>query len=142
MIGDNGNTSWCVAWCPRDSSDPRMTSGIASRDIALTIAGEVEARGDQVVFVAEAKGLLGIKTLVQQEAQSESRSEGLKGYIAQQEQRLNRAVAACRMAYRKHHKGDESIGWDELTEALSAVLHDARMERMWESYGKEGVSEP
>ena len=28
---------------------------------------------------------------------------------------------ACKMAYRKHHLGDESIGWQELSE----ILHEA-----------------
>ena len=29
---------------------------------------------------------------------------------------------ACQMAYKKHHKGDESIGWDELSEILLDAL--------------------
>jgi hypothetical protein len=30
---------------------------------------------------------------------------------------------ACKLAYRKHHLGDESIGWDELGDVLHNVLY-------------------
>ena len=30
-------------------------------------------------------------------------------------------LSACKTAYRKHHKGDASIGWEE----LSDILHNA-----------------
>jgi hypothetical protein len=58
MIGDNGDVSWCVIWCEKDSSDPRITSGIATREIALAIAREYESQGSQIVLVAEAGDLL------------------------------------------------------------------------------------
>jgi hypothetical protein len=29
---------------------------------------------------------------------------------------------ACKMAYRKHYLGDESIGWEELSEVLLEAL--------------------
>ena len=31
-------------------------------------------------------------------------------------------LTACQMAYKKHHLGDESIGWDELSSALLDAL--------------------
>lgn len=33
-----------------------------------------------------------------------------------------RLLNACKMAYRKHHLCDDSIGWDELSEVLCNVL--------------------
>jgi hypothetical protein len=39
-------------------------------------------------------------------------------------------IKAVQMAYRKHHLGEEDIGWDE----LSTVLHNALCEAM----GDEG----
>ena len=32
------------------------------------------------------------------------------------------AIEALKLAYRKHHLGDESIGWDELSECLLDAL--------------------
>ena len=34
-------------------------------------------------------------------------------------------VNACKMAYRKHHMLDESIGWGELSEAVCDALANA-----------------
>ena len=34
-------------------------------------------------------------------------------------------LTACKMAYRKHHLNDESIGWEELSEALLDALCNA-----------------
>jgi hypothetical protein len=31
-------------------------------------------------------------------------------------------LEACKMAYRKHHLNDQSIGWDELSEVLLNAL--------------------
>jgi len=31
-------------------------------------------------------------------------------------------LSACKLAYRKHHLGDDSIGWDELSDALCNAL--------------------
>ena len=31
-------------------------------------------------------------------------------------------LTACKMAYRKHHLGDDSIGWDELSNALEDAI--------------------
>jgi hypothetical protein len=39
---------------------------------------------------------------------------------------VNTLLNAVQLAYRKHHLGDESIGWEELGE----VLHDALCEAM------------
>ena len=32
---------------------------------------------------------------------------------------------ACKAAYRKHHLGDESIGWEELSDILKEALCNA-----------------
>lgn len=34
-------------------------------------------------------------------------------------------LTACQLAYRKHHLGDESIGWEELGDCLQAALCEA-----------------
>ncbi|MEQ8511533.1 MAG: hypothetical protein RLN67_13835 [Algiphilus sp.] len=34
-------------------------------------------------------------------------------------------LGACIAAYRKHHMGDDSIGWDELSQRLGDALHNA-----------------
>ena len=31
-------------------------------------------------------------------------------------------LSACKLAYRKHHLNDDSIGWDELSDCLLAAL--------------------
>jgi hypothetical protein len=31
-------------------------------------------------------------------------------------------LEACKLAYRKHHLGDDRVGWDELSDALLCAL--------------------
>jgi hypothetical protein len=31
-------------------------------------------------------------------------------------------LSACKLAYRKHHLDDDSVGWDELSDALHNAL--------------------
>lgn len=38
------------------------------------------------------------------------------------DERLEWALSALRMAYRKHHMGDEEIGWEELSEHLQNTI--------------------
>lgn len=42
----------------------------------------------------------------------------------QLEQDRERLLKACQMAHRKHTYGDDSVGWEELSDELSVVLQD------------------
>jgi len=50
--------------------------------------------------------------------------------IKQLEQDRERLLKACQMAHRKHTYGDDSVGWDELSEELAQAL--------WDVMGTEG----
>lgn len=51
-------------------------------------------------------------------------------------------LEACKLAYRKHHLGDDTIGWDELSERLGEALDDvmggAEFRQFVRSVKKEG----
>ena len=42
-------------------------------------------------------------------------------------------LTACKLAYRKHHMDDESIGWDELSNVLlDALCNELGTDGYWE----------
>jgi len=43
---------------------------------------------------------------------------------------------AAQMAYRKHHLGDDSIGWDELSEILLSAICDAMTDKGYQDWMK------
>lgn len=46
-------------------------------------------------------------------------------------------LAAVKLAYRKHHLGDDSIGWDELSEALLNALCNSMGDEGFQAWLKE-----
>ena len=54
--------------------------------------------------------------------------------------KLRRAERVLRMAYRKHHLGDESIGWEELSDALMHVLCEAMGDKEFQAWTKDPSS--
>lgn len=52
-----------------------------------------------------------------------------KALAAQYHAQLRRAEKVLKMAYRKHVEGDESIGWNELGDALGDMLAEFKQER-------------
>lgn len=74
-------------------------------------------------------------------------SETLENYIARGYTftRLvpvdNELLKAVKLAYRKHHLGDESVGWDELSETLMNVLCETMGDeefQVWIKTAKKG----
>ena len=41
---------------------------------------------------------------------------------------------AAQMAYRKHHLGDDSIGWDELSDILLSAICDAMTDKGYQKW--------
>lgn len=58
---DRKYPSWCVIWCAPDSCDPRMTSGYATKEIAILGAGHLIGDGYQILMIAEASEILAIQ---------------------------------------------------------------------------------
>jgi hypothetical protein len=54
--------------------------------------------------------------------------------------KMRQAERALRMAYRKHHLGDESIGWNELSDALKNVLCEFMGDREFQRWTKNPTS--
>jgi hypothetical protein len=48
--------------------------------------------------------------------------ESLQSTIAAKDQKIKQLIGVVKLAYRKHHLGHESIGWDELGGKLCDVL--------------------
>lgn len=51
-------------------------------------------------------------------------------------------LEAAKLAYRKHHLGDDSIGWDELSEALQNALCEAMGDRAFVAWTNDIVGAP
>lgn len=49
---------------------------------------------------------------------------------------MSNLLTACKMAYRKHHLDDDSIGWDELGEVLCSALWNAMGAEEFEEWAK------
>ena len=49
---------------------------------------------------------------------------------------LNQALLleAAKLAYRKHHLGDESIGWDQLSDVLQTTLAEVMGDRPFQAW--------
>jgi hypothetical protein len=48
-----------------------------------------------------------------------------------------RLIEAIKLAYRKHHLGDDSVGSTELTDELGAILADHMGDRAFQAWLKE-----
>ncbi len=48
---------------------------------------------------------------------------------------------AAQLAYRKHHLGDENVGWDELGNELQAALCEAMGDKGFQAWLKEQANE-
>lgn len=51
-------------------------------------------------------------------------------------------LEACKLAYRKHHLGDESIGWEELSNCLFLALCNEMGDEGYQDWLKNAVEEP
>lgn len=51
--------------------------------------------------------------------------------------KFSRAERVLRMAYRKHHLGDESIGWDELSDEIETVLCEIMSDEKFQSWAED-----
>ena len=55
---------------------------------------------------------------------------------------LSRAQRVLRMAYRKHHLGVESIGWNELSDELANVLCEMMGDKEFQDWARIRSSHP
>lgn len=58
----------------------------------------------------------------QDEAEVKDIIISLQHEIARDESAISRLLSAVKLAYRKHHLDDPSIGWDELSDKLMTAL--------------------
>src|SRR3990172_7497399 len=111
-----------------------MTTNIDWGSVLLDTVKELAAQpgGEPWTTVAE-----GIVRLVEENTDLKAEIERLRGAIDedcgfhrlaaennQLRKSLQRVIGALQLAYRKHHMGDETIGWNELSSEVGDVLAD------------------
>jgi hypothetical protein len=63
--------------------------------------------------------------------------KGIEPVIKEIERQRDTLLSAVKYAYRKHHLGDENIGWDELSEILQCALCEAMGDEGCEKWVEE-----
>lgn len=62
------------------------------------------------------------------------RENAYEARIEQLEHHKDVLLRACQAAYRKHHMGDESIGWHELSDILGTALPEVMGDKEFQAW--------
>ena len=73
---------------------------------------------------------------------SQARVNAFLAQVEAEAAQLSRAKRVLRMAYRKHHLGDESIGWNELSDELAGVLCETMGDKEFQAWAKNPITKP